>query len=361
MFPFPQNRHYANCTYPTYSNTTVQTAYNTWKTSLVTSNGAGGFRRVQRSASENLPLHTVSEGIGYGMILAVYMNDQTLFDDLWHYEQLHLDQYGLMNWDIDQNGNSTGTGAATDGDEDMAWALLMADKQWGTSQSLGAYLTIAKSQISKIWNNEIYQSKLPKLGDMWGDWNDLNISYFAPAYYRDFAAVDSNDWAAAIQTTYDTITNNLNAANGNTTNGLVPGFSTSQGGMMNGQANNFKYQYDACRTPFRIGLDWCVNGEPRAKAYLALISTFFNNIGAYALVDGYNLNGTKYGTNTSPPFVGPAGVGAMSNASYMTLIQGAYTVLSSNPMGGGEYYAESWTALTMLMMSGNFLDYTHLP
>ena len=31
------------------------------------------------------PNSTVSEGIGYGMLLAVYMNDQTLFDGLWKY------------------------------------------------------------------------------------------------------------------------------------------------------------------------------------------------------------------------------------------------------------------------------------
>ena len=112
----------------------MQAAYQNWKNTLVTTSGAKGYRRVARSATETLPNDTVSEGIGYGMILAVYMNDQSLFDDLWHYEQQFLDANGLMNWDIDPTGNvvqPTGTGAATDADEDMAWALLMADRQWG--------------------------------------------------------------------------------------------------------------------------------------------------------------------------------------------------------------------------------------
>ncbi len=361
-FPFPQNRHYANCTYPTYDNGAVQAAYATWKTTLVTSSGAGGFRRVARSASENLPDHTVSEGIGYGMILAVYMSDQALFDDLWHYEQLHLDANQLMNWDIDPTGNTSGQNAATDADEDMAWALLMADKQWGTSPTLGAYLAIAKTQVGLLWANEIYQSKLPKLGDTWGDWNDLNISYFAPAYYRVFASVDpGDDWAAAIQTTYDTMTNNLSATNGNQSNGLVPGFSTSQGGAMNGEP--FTYQYDACRTPFRIGLDWCFNGEPRAKAYAAQTSAFFSGIGATQIVDGYNLNGTTNSSNKlAPPFIGPAAVGAMSDATYQPFVQDVYTQLATNNLlTGGQYYAESWTSLSLVMLSGNFIDYTHLP
>ena len=106
-FPFPQSRQYANCTYPTFDNAAVQAAYQTWKTTMVTSTGALGYRRVQRPASEpTLPLHTVSEGIGYGMILAVYMNDQSLFDDLWRYEQQLLDADGLMNWDVDQIGRA---------------------------------------------------------------------------------------------------------------------------------------------------------------------------------------------------------------------------------------------------------------
>jgi endo-1,4-beta-D-glucanase Y len=363
-YPFPQNRHYSRCTYPQYTNAVVRNAYATWKNTLVTTSGAKGYRRVQRSASESLPMHTVSEGIGYGMILAVYMNDQPLFDDLWNYEQQFLDSHGLMNWDIDPNGNVASAGAATDGDEDMAWALLMADKQWGTSPTLGTYLAIAQKQIGAVWNGDVYQSKLPNLGDSWGDWNSLDISYFAPAYYRVFAVVDpADDWAATVKTTYDTIANNLNATNGNQNNGLVPGFSSSQGGppAQAGTANPFTYQYDACRTPFRIGLDWCVNGERRAQAYVALTSRFFGAIGATNMVDGYQLNGVEMGNAPASPFVGPAGVGAMSSASYSSFTQGAYELLLGNPLQGGEYYAESWTVLSLLMMSGNFLDYTNLP
>jgi endo-1,4-beta-D-glucanase Y len=360
-YPFPQNRQYANCTYPSYDNAAVQAAYQTWKSTLVTQSGAEGFRRVQRSSSETLPNHTVSEGIGYGMILAVYMNDQPLFDDLWRYEQQFLDKNGLMNWDIDPNGNVTGQNAATDADEDMAWALLMADKQWGGSGALSdTYLHVARKQITNIWNYEIYQNKLARLGDAWGDWNGLNISYFAPAYYRAFSSVDSNDWAAVIKTVYDTIDNNLNANTKNQNNGLVPGFSTSQGGPMNGEP--FTYQYDACRTPFRIQLDWCVYGEPRAKAYLAKTSSFFSAIGASSIVDGYQLDGTPMGIGQASPFIGPAAVGAMSDATYLPFLQDAYTLLATkNLVVGGIYYAESWTALSLLMMSGNFLDYTHLP
>jgi hypothetical protein len=405
-FPFPQNRQMSNCIYPTgYDNNDVMAAYTKWKSDLITSNGAGGFQRVQRMASDPLgsppgatPLNsTVSEGIGYGMIIAVYMGDHTLFDNLWKYEQLHLDRTdgtGLMNWVVDSNGNAPVVngqpegGAATDADEDMAWALVMADKQWGSSGSLN-YASLAKKQIQNVWAHEIYQSKLADPGDSWPPqnfFNMINISYFAPAYYRVFKQIDSADaWEAVTQTVYDTIFGQdsstpgaLNSSNKNTTNGLVPAWCTSTGGMASGQP--FTYQYDSCRTPFRIGVDWCLNGlsassaatainPSRAQSYVALTSSFFSGIGASNIVDGYNTDGTVASSanpvskGQSAAFLGPAAVGAMNSSSSanLTFLNAAYNLVKTNTLWiGGQYYDESWTVMSMLMMTGNFLDYTQI-
>jgi endo-1,4-beta-D-glucanase Y len=395
-FPFPQNRALGNCIFPTnYDNDDVAAAYAKWKADLVTSNGAGGFERVQRTTSDGLgtdgatPLHsTVSEGIGYGLLIAVYMGDHTLFDGLWSYEQLHLDPNGLMNWSLDASGNVTkdasgvevGAGGATDADEDMAFALTMADKQWGGQGSLPkSYASYAVAQVQAIWNHEVYQSKLADPGDTWqGDlWGQINISYFAPAYYRVFKKIDGGDtWDAVTETVYDTIDNTLKPGNGNTTNGLVPGWSTSTGdadGVL-----PFTYQYDACRTPFRIGIDWCWNNTSsataasainpsRAQSYVAKTSGFFSGIGVANIVDGYNLDGTvdssahSVAQGQSAAFVGPAAVGAMSAAAYQSFVDAAYERLKTMSLTvGGAYYDESWTVMSLLMLTGNFLDYTQL-
>ncbi len=365
-FPFPQNRRSPHCAYPAkLKNEDVRAAYMKWKTTTVTTNGARGHLRVQRvNPDPPFPENsTVSEGIAYGMMLAVYMGDQALFDELWKYEQLFLDENGLMNWEIHADGvQILGGGAASDADEDMAWALVMADRQWGGSGTLtDTYLNYGKGQIQKIWSYEIHENKLLKPGDRWGDWNTINPSYFAPAYYRVFAQVTGNaGWNEIIKTSYDTIDNTLNDANGNKSNGLVPAWCTSRGVPNNGAI----YQYDSCRTPFRIALDYCYFGEPRAKAYLAKTSSFFSQIGAYKIVDGYALNGAPQPANASgqsAAFVGPAGVGAMSDAVYQPFIDDAYTnVATLNLLVGGTYYELSWTALSLFMMTGNFLDYTAL-
>jgi endo-1,4-beta-D-glucanase Y len=372
-FPFPQNRESNGCTYPSrYDNADVVAAYQQWKADTVTSSGANGFLRVQRPNEPGLaPDSTVSEGIGYGMLIAVYMNDQDLFDNLWQYEQHWVDSSGLMNWYIAADGTGlgpNGSGAATDADEDMAFALVMADHQWGGKGALDQpYSHYAVQQIQDIWKAEIQDGKLPRPGE-WGGWNTVNVSYFAPAYYRVFAVLDPGDaWGTVVDTVYDTIAYAVNAANGNAANGLVPAWCDDSRGSpctpedMN-IPNDVGYQYDSCRTPFRIGLDWCWNGEPRAQAYVALTSAFFSAIGAQNIADTYAIDGTpqpQHPGGHSAAFVGPAGVGAMSAPAYSAFVDDAYAgVATRTYLVGGTYYEDSWTAMSLLMMSANFLDYT---
>lgn len=109
----------------------MKSEYNDWKATYVTSNGAKGFRRVQRDPGTNYD--TVSEGIGYGMWIAVYMDDQSLVEDLYRYAKALFDARGLMHWQIDANGNVIGQNAATDADQDMAVALIFAHRKWGSA------------------------------------------------------------------------------------------------------------------------------------------------------------------------------------------------------------------------------------
>src|SRR6185295_782249 len=106
-FPFPQNRESPNCTYPQgYRNEEVKAVYDKWYSDVVTADGtkdsAGmSHLRVKRAMEPGLEAgSTVSEGIGYGMIIAVFMGEQKLFDELWKYEQMWLSPSGLMDWYI---------------------------------------------------------------------------------------------------------------------------------------------------------------------------------------------------------------------------------------------------------------------
>lgn len=347
----------------------AQARYQNWKTDLLTADGAGGFLRVKRPNSGTQPNTSNSEGIAYGMEIAVFMDDQETFDKLWQYEQLHRGRNGLMDWEIDPNGNVLSTGAASDGDEDMAYALAMADKKWGGKGSLpDTYLNYAKKQIDLIWQFEVDHERGDVLmpGDQFANGEVINISYFAPAYYRIFGQVTGKtaEWSRSVKTSYDVLEATLNQANKNASNGLVPAWSTPAGAPMApaGTSHPTHHQLDSCRTPFRLAQDYCWFGEPRALAYLQKITAFYAGIGAANIVDGYNLDGSVFaGANLHlAAFVGGAGVGAMAIAEQAQLRNDAYTALAGwqSLIGGSLYYNESWSMLSLLMMSGNFNDLT---
>ncbi|MDP9348250.1 MAG: glycosyl hydrolase family 8, partial [Gemmatimonadota bacterium] len=68
---------------------------------------------------------------GYGMLLAVHMGDKYTFDELWAYAKRYRNSNGMIAWLVDRYGTPVDSGAATDGDQDMAYALLVADTRWG--------------------------------------------------------------------------------------------------------------------------------------------------------------------------------------------------------------------------------------
>ncbi len=355
-FPFPQNRKPGMCLLTTAANATaaVQAAYDSWRNTFVTATGAGSGLRVRRPGNQD---DTVSEGIGYGMIAAAYLADRATFDGLWTYAKAHLDTHGLMTWHLNAGGSVNDAGSASDGDVDIAWGLIMGSDQWSSP----TYLNDAKALINAMSSSSIGPDGMLKPGDGWGGTPLTNPSYFSPAYFRVFAAVanDANWKGAILDRNYEI----LASVTGN--NGLVPDWTNNQGVV--GQGNlpamggggvhdNDHYGYDATRTPWRIAMDYCFNGEPRALAYLTKVGAFFNGVGAANIGDQYALGGMQTMGNKNMAFIGPAGVAGM--ASHQTLVDGAFSYGATNNGGDGAYFPQSLRVLSMLMMSGNFVDFS---
>jgi hypothetical protein len=207
-----------------------------WRDEIVTSEGALGFLRTRRpDTPDGVPNSSVSEGIAYGMIIAAMIDDQALFDAFWGYARRFLNQNGLMNWYIAPDGSrALGEGAATDADEDMAWALIMAARQWGRSSSFEQpYLEHAQGLIQSIYRFEVDHERNHMLlpGDEWPPKNVFNPSYFAPNQYRLFGEVSGNTegWQKVVDEGYAIIDRCLTEARGNRTNGLVPAWCDNLG------------------------------------------------------------------------------------------------------------------------------------
>jgi endo-1,4-beta-D-glucanase Y len=374
-FPFPQNQRLPGVCYPSHADSKdAHIAYLRFHQEIVTGEGACGFLRTRRpDTPDGVPNSTVSEGIAYGMIIAVMVGEQPLFDAFWQYALCFLNQNGLMSWYIAPDGSrALGSGGATDSDEDMAWALVMAHRQWGGRGSLKeTYLSYAERQIERVWRFEVDHGDFDGMllpGDEWRGRNVFNPSYFAPNQYRIFGEISGEraGFSRVIDRGYEIVFNSLNDANQNRENGLVPAWCDAAGTPVEafpGAMTN--YQTDSARLPFRLSQDFAYNGDPRARQYLAKVSNFFATLGAEQIGDGYELSGkpapdprTVQPNHGSAVFVGCAAVGAQHDPRYQDFLDAAYArVRTGKLLARSRYYNHCWTVMSLLMLSGNLVEF----
>lgn len=330
----------------------VRNAFLHWKKKYVTSNGCPkNSRRVLWDDMKS----TVSEGIGYGMLIAVYFNDKSLHDDLYRYYKSFSNMHGLMNWKITEKGAVEGQNAATDAEEDVAFALIMAHEQWGSIKGKGNvnYRKEARSMLYKILDYEVESSTyVLKPGDMWGGTATTNPSYFAPAYYRVFQQFSGDKrWTKVLDKSYEIL-----AKCTDTSTGLVPDWCNAEGGPAAGvgwaRENGIAYLYDAARTPWRIGLDYLWFGESRSQQYCQKVTKFVQKIKIQRVRDGYYVNGKRIGTNHNSTFIGPFSVAAMAGTTDTNFVNAA--CYENQVIFNNTYFNDCLRVLTLLAQSGNF-------
>lgn len=268
---------------------------------------------------------TVSEAHGYGMLIFASMAEydeqaKAYFDGMYRYYKAHPSDIGphLMSWQQCDNGKELIDGAeegamtggpcdsATDGDMDIAYALLMADSIWGSSGEID-YLGEAKAVISDIMKYDInHEYWTLTLGD-WVSECDSSDNYyhatrpsdFIVQYLPVFAEVSGDDnWMKVYDTTYQII-EDITSENGN---GLLPDFviRDSSGKFVASSANFLEseydgcYSYNSCRTPWRISMDYLINGNEKAKKFAESITKFITaktQNDPWNILAGYDLNG----------------------------------------------------------------------
>jgi len=288
---------------------------------------------VHRPRSEE-PHDAVSEGVGYGMLVALFCNDQTCFNKIWDAGEQHMwdDEAKCYNWRVNREGTVIGTGAASDAEQDIALALIFADAlvKKGTWQSHSSprgvdYAARAQSIINSIWNSLVEDGRYLRPGTNWGGRSFLNPGYFAPAFYRVFDEYEQEDhnWSSVIDQCYQSI-----EASPGYDYGFVPDWMQPDGNYAGGDQLGYnayaegKAMYkDGIRVLWRIATDYIWYGEPRAKQFLdnalAFIQTpdranFFQMDGS-VVVDSFTLgNGvTRPRAEHSPLTVGMWAAGVM--------------------------------------------------
>ncbi len=218
---------------------------------------------------------TTSEGQSYALLQAVWLNDEVAFKRLWQWTQNNLQirqEHRLLAWKWGQDATTKkwqvlDESTASDADQDIAFALLMAHQRWHNK----SYKTEALHILNDIWTHEVTDSAwghvlLP------GDWHRfskvipnvvlVNPSYLSPTLYRVFAQEDkAHDWEQLVQSSYRIWDASFQLSQV----GLPPDWlwlNRSKGEVYPKRDNQSDYKgmtsnygYEACRLPWRLYLD----------------------------------------------------------------------------------------------------------
>ncbi|NPC55431.1 glycosyl hydrolase family 8 [Caenimonas soli] len=341
--------------------------YDAWKAANVVSANsvvAGGYA-VQFS---NRTYIAVSEGMGYGMLLAVLFaghdpQAKAVFDGMLamvRARPAYATGYpALMEWRINADGTSAGEGwNAMDGDLDIAMALLMADRQWGSGGTWNYKSEgIATINAMKAWNMKPDGTTkgLPNA-------NNNRTSDYMIGHFRAFKkATGDGIWDLAVTRAYELLDEMQTKFSPGV--GLMPDFvinthaspspSTGYIGDMNDKEGYF--WWNACRNPWRFASDYLLSGDARFALVTGRMIDFFKsssggdpmNIGT-----GYALDGTKLTGGNSAAYHGPICAGACVDARFQTFLDAMWDWNASHLTTG--YYDGEIQLLSMVVASGNW-------
>ncbi len=87
-----------------------------------------------------------TEGMSYGMMIAVQLDHKREFDALWNWSNTYMlitdpknPNVGYFAWSMNTDGTPRSTGPAPDGEEYYAMALLFAAHRWGNGTGINNY------------------------------------------------------------------------------------------------------------------------------------------------------------------------------------------------------------------------------
>jgi endo-1,4-beta-D-glucanase Y len=384
--PFPQHTAYTAGTIKPSRRTqaeldaATQADYRDWKQAYLKSGcGAGRFYvdpGPDASGGKLARSISISEGHGYGMVIAALMagadpDARQIFDGLYAFFRDHPSSGSpdLMAWKQVEgcaNIDLRNTGSATDGDMDIAYALLLADRQWGSAGAID-YRQEALKVIAAL-KSEALNPRAQTI--LMGDWVSLNdpkygratrSSDLMPEHLRTYASASGDaQWARVADQAYAIIAD-IQRDHSPVT-GLLPDFiedadtepQPARPGFLESEKDG-QYAYNACRAPWRLATDYLLAGDPRALAALRPINAWLR--GATGgdpgkVVGGYKLDGTAAVGYYEPAFVAPFAVGMMVEPENQDWLNIAWDRLAGGASDG--YYSDSLRVQAMIVMSGNW-------
>jgi endo-1,4-beta-D-glucanase Y len=387
FYPFPQHVNYtAGTIIPNHLpqaqlDEATQAFYSQWKKRYIKAGCGVGRYYVFANADgtfDDPSTLTVSEAHGYGMVIVALMagydpQAKIIFDGLYRYYKDHPSGQNpyLMAWKQTKECKSTdGVDSATDGDLDIAYSLLLADKQWGSAGSINYYQEALRA-INAIMDADINPRTFTILLGDWSSPDESNYYYgtrpsdFMMSHLKSYeSATGDARWTKVTDATYNLIATIQTKYSPVT--GLLPDFveniNTSprpaRGNYLE-VPNDGSYYYNSCRAPLRIATDYLLSGDSRSLAAMNKINSWLRTKtgdNPLKIRAGYQLNGNNIRGNNyfELAFVAPLGVAAMVAENNQQWLNDIWDAIVSVPFAKGDYYGNSLKMLSIIVMSGNW-------
>lgn len=283
-----------------------------------------------------------TEGMSYGMMVAVQMDRKDIFDKLFRWCKKYMQHQdgpleGYFAWSCKVDGTRNAQGPASDGELYYVTSLLFASNRWGDDTGIDykaearhildcAFAKDGSKRVNNFINTE--HKLITFTPDSWG-YTFTDPSYHIPAFYEvwarwaDDGRADFWNECAAASREY------LHKATHPQT-GLNPDQSNYDGTIRSFRGRHFgsgNFRYDSWRVPMNIAMDysWSCADKEWQREYGEKIQNFFYSQGINDFVDQYRVDGTL----PSEDEILPAGtwtkalrhsVGLVSTVSAATLL-----------------------------------------
>lgn len=314
-----------------------------------------------------------SEGLSYGMMIAVQLDRQEHFNAIWRFARHYMYHdagplRGYFAWHTAYDGRRLSAGPAPDGEEWFVMALFFASHRWGDGEGILDYSAEAQALLRTM----IHKHEEPGRGTITSMFDpaekQINFtphppgsgftdpSYHLPAFSELWTrwAADPADRAFLAEVTQVSRALFRRAAHPRT--GLMPDYSNFDGtprAMPWGNHDDFRY--DAWRTLGNPALDWSWWGaDPWQVEQSNRVLRFLASHGE-KIPDRFRIDGTPVSENyNTPGLMAMAAVAAL--AADREVGEPWVRRLWEMPMPQGRlrYYDGLLTMLALLQVSGNY-------
>jgi oligosaccharide reducing-end xylanase len=248
-----------------------------------------------------------TEGLSYGMMVAVQLNKKDVFDRIWRWSKAYIQHQSgpseaYFAWSINpQTMKKNSEGSASDGELYFVTDLLFASNRWGNNTGINYYAE-ARKILDAMWKKDgtggvrnlinVEHKQITFTPDNYGyNWTDP--SYHLPAFLEIWAAYAKDGKEQFYKDCADSARAFLHKACHPVT-GLNYDYTEFNGLPHTTRWMAPAFRYDSWRVPMNIAMDysWFAKDKQWQQEYARKMQDFLYSRGINSFEDQFNVDGS---------------------------------------------------------------------